>query len=642
MDDTNDSGAPSSDVTIPEGPRRAMPVSMLSTGGERLMSPKRSLELEVLSGQFPADLGGHMFVAGSIANPGRPAFSGEGTVYRIDFADDGVHFHQAVFRPPCFLVDQALQASNQGGLMGFHDLGLTRMSPLLGVRTVLSNSPVWLGDRMIITTDAGRPWEFDPITLELVTPIGKVDEWIGSIPAPWVFPLLLTSAHPAHDKETGEFFIANYANAGAGNTGFTHLIRWHNRGSLEHFQLVDHNGEPVIIEHCVHEVALTRNHVILQDSAFAVEMRQMAIDAVGLVLPGLPVRQLLGGNTMRAQRATTVLYMIPRAALRPKSGGVADHPTPVRVKRVEIPCESVHFFAQFDDDDELELIIPHTPTLDVSEWVHKGEEMLDGSVAGDTIAGMQIPCALTQGTLAIHKIDPKTGVLKDSRLTRNDCTWGLALGTFAPRPQAQRLEIMYFNTSGFAPELIPQRVLKAYQTRIDTDLLPLRTGASPKLLEFEVATGNIVSYECPHGWSLLSPTFIPRRGGCKGPRDGYLVCLAHAADCVPRARDTSGEELWVFDAADITAGPLCRLGHPGLDFAFTVHSTWVEHLKPSPRDYRVCIADDLCLDYVTHRSFGHLAFWDIFAAAARGALRHRAVAKLIADEVLPFFESSPR
>jgi carotenoid cleavage dioxygenase-like enzyme len=639
MDDQSDFSASSIDTPIPVGPWRAMPTSMLSTGGEEVMATHRTLELRTLGGMLPDDLVGHIFVAGSIATPGRPAFSGEGTVYRMDFTDCEVKLKQAVFRPPCFMIDHALQDSERGGLLGFHDLGLTRLSPMLGVRTVLSNSPVQLGDRMLITTDAGRPWEFDPVTLELVTPIGKTDEWIGAIPAPWVFPLLLTSAHPAEDRRTGEFFTVNYANPGAGNPGFTHLIRWHNRGHLEHFQLIDSNtGDPVVIEQCVHQVAITKNHIVLQDSAFVVELRQMAFDAAELLLPGIPVRDLLGGSQMRAQRPTTVLYLIPRKRLRPRSGGPSDHPTHIPCMRVEIPGESVHFYVQYDDDEKLEVIVPHTPTLDVSEWVREGELMVDGSRATEEIAGMQIPCALTQGTLAVHHIDPRTGELLAARLTRSDETWGLALGTHAPGPQEKPIEVVYFNTSGFAPELVPQRVLKAYQGRVDAAIMPVKTGKPPRLLSFEVATGKIESYLCPRGWSMLSPTFVPRRGGTGGPRDGYLVCLAHSADSVPRPHDTSGEEVWVFDAADLAAGPICRLGHPELDFAFTVHSTWVPELRPSRRDYRVNIAEDLDLNHVTRRSFGQLAFWDIFSAAVSAAMQHDTVNQLLHEDVLPHFD----
>ena len=110
MDDHDEIVLLPTETPIPIGPRRAMSTSMLSTGGEDVMATDHALTLNVLSGELPADIYGHMFVAGSIATPGRPAFSGEGTVYRIDIKQDGVALKQAVFKPPCFLADQALQA----------------------------------------------------------------------------------------------------------------------------------------------------------------------------------------------------------------------------------------------------------------------------------------------------------------------------------------------------------------------------------------------------------------------------------------------------------------------------------------------------------------------------------------------------
>jgi carotenoid cleavage dioxygenase-like enzyme len=622
------------DDSIPVAPTRAMPTSMMSTGVEDLMAAPRTVPLHVLGGELPPDLTGHIFVAGSIATPRRPAFSGEGVIYRLDFTGDHVQLKTAIHHPPCFRADQAL-AGTEHELLEFHDLGLTRLSPLLGVRTVLSNSPIVLHDRMIVTTDAGRPWEFDPVSLELVTPIGRADEWRGAIPAPWLFPLYLASAHPAEDPKTGEFFTVNYCNPMLAHRSFCHLMRWHERGPLEHFQLIDDDGNLVAIDQCIHQIVVTKNHVILQDSAFVVEMRQLIVDATDMLIPGMS--ELFGNDQMRAQRPTTVLYLVPRASLAPGSGGTNERPTHVRALRIEIPGESVHFFAQWDDDDKLTLIIPHTPTLDVSEWVHEGELMVDGSHAGDELAGMQIPCALVQGTIGVHTIDPRTGELLDARLTRGEATWGLALGAQAPAAPDRPIEVIFFNTSGFAPELVPQRVLKAYASRVDRALMPVKTGRPPRLLAFEVATNKLTSYICPTGWSMLSPTFVPRCGQEDSPA-GYLVCLAHAADAVPRPHGTSGEEVWIFDATDITRGPLCRLGHPALDFAFTVHSAWVPTIRPSPRDYRVSVAQDLDLDFIKHRSFGQLSFWSTFSSAVSTAMQHDLVRQLLADDVLPFFD----
>lgn len=607
---------------------------MISTGVEELHGGPVTRPLQLLAGALPAGLGGHLFVSGAIADPGRPAFTGEGVLYRVDFTADGASLTRAVLRPPCFHADHALRDSDHGSLLQFHDLGLTRLSPLLGVRTVLGTAPVALPDRMIVASDTGRPWEFDPRTLALVTPLGRVDEWRGAVPAPWLFPLLLTSAHPAVDPATGELFTANFCNPGA-QPEFCHLVRWSGPGPLEHFLPLDDRGEPIVIHQCVHQIGVTRNHVILQDSAFVVEMQQMLADAVDLLLPGAPIQSLLD-VPVSPHRPTTVLYLIPRAALTRGSGGPVDAPTPVRALRVELTGESVHFFADFDDDEHLTLVVPHTPTLDVSEWIREGERMLDGGRA-DALADLPAPCALTPGTIAVHTIDTTTGRLLSSHRVTDETTWGLGLGTPAPADPGQPLTTLFFNTSGFFPELIPRRLLRAYADRIDIAALPIADGRPPRLLAFELASGQLTSWDCPPGWCILSPCFVPRDGD---PRShaGHVVCLAHAGPSVPRPPGTSGEELWIFDAQDITRGPICRLGRPDLDFAFTIHAAWVPTLRPSPRDYRVSAAQDLDLELLHHQSFGALSFSGAFSTAIGAALQRDVVTALLAEHVLPHFE----
>lgn len=622
-------------MEIPEGPSRIMPTSMLSSGAEDIDGLSRALELRVLDGALPPDIHGHLFIAGSIASLGRPAFTGEGTLYRFDLAPDKVTLHQGIMRPPCHYADRA--AANFGGLMQFRDIGLSRISPLLGVRTVLSNSPIPLRDRMIVTTDAGRPWEFDPITLELVTPIGKADEWLGSIPVPWAFPLVLSTAHPAEDETTGELFTVNFSNpAPAGPPGFSHLVRWTGR-ALEHFNLIDRDGEAVQIHQCVHQIQVTRNWVLVQDSAFVVEMRQLALDALAQVLPVEPLRELLGASVMRTQRPTTVIYAIRRSDLKPRSGGFADHPTAVVAHRIELDGESVHFFADFEDDgDSVRLIVPHTPTLDVSEWIHEGDDLLSGGEAGLDVAGMQIPCALARGHLGIHKVHVPSGQA-ESLYVEGQETWGLALGTYARRGHDAPIEAVFYNTSGFAPELVPARLLAAYAPRVDLAALPLADGEPPRLLDIDTVTGALRSFTAPKGWSLLSPNFIPRRGGPRGPRDGYVVVLAHASETVPRTRGSTGEELWLFDAEDISRGPIARLGHPELDFAFTIHGSWVPTLKPSRRDYKVDIRNDLDLEFIRTRALGSLAFSEIFNETLGRVMRSDDVDALLLTAVFPKF-----
>jgi carotenoid cleavage dioxygenase-like enzyme len=572
------------ELEIPAAPRRVMPSSMLSRGDEDVHAAPRALTLAVVGGRRPEGLGGHLFVSGSIAARGRPAFAGEGVLVRVDLGAPAVRLTAAVLRPPCFHADHRLRGGEHGRLLRFHDLGLARISPRLGARTVLGTAPVFLRDRMIVTTDVGRAWEVDPVSLELVTPIGRIDEWRGALPTPWPFGLVLSSAHPAVDTGSGELFTVNYAPAWVPGA-FARLVRWRGAGALEHFKLsVD--GKAVAIAGVVHQVGLDRHHVVVQDGAFHVELGHFLLDAVDVVVPGAPMRRLFRGPT-RAHAPTTVLYVVPRAGLG--RGGTVDAPATARAVRVELPGESVHFEVQAGDDPEtVTVVVPHTPTLDVSRWIRRGERMLDGSRAED-MTGLPVPCALVPGELAVHTIDARTGATREVRRIGGEAMWGLGLAAHAPIEGP--IAVAFHNTSGFFPELIPADVARACAGRVDVAALA-GEGRLPRLLAIDVGSGAVASWTCPNGWALLSPCFVPRSEDSTG-RAGFVVCVAHAAAEVPRTPGSSGEELWVFDAEDVGRGPICRLGHPELDFAFTVHAGWTATLRPSPRDYVVSTAEEL-------------------------------------------------
>ena len=87
----------------------------------------------------------------------------------------------------------------------------------------------------------------------------------------------------------------------------------------------------------------------------------------------------------------------------------------------------------------------------------------------------------------------------------------------------------------------------------------------------------------PVGYVGLSPTFVPKSNG--NIDEGYLVVFVV---------NDRADEVWIFDAADLASGPICRLGHTKLDFGFTLHTAWVPELIDEPsRSYMV----DRNIDY---------------------------------------------
>ena len=69
----------------------------------------------------------------------------------------------------------------------FKSLGFGRFSPILGLRNEANTAFLPFrtrtgGQRLLITYDAGRPYELDPESLQLVTPVGNNAQWRAETP----------------------------------------------------------------------------------------------------------------------------------------------------------------------------------------------------------------------------------------------------------------------------------------------------------------------------------------------------------------------------------------------------------------------------------------------------------------------------
>ncbi|MGK4001201.1 carotenoid oxygenase family protein [Sorangium sp. So ce1036] len=207
--------------------RQRVPDAVMAASAEELAN----VELEVLDsaipGGAPLDLTGHVFVigpAGSVDGgapraDGAPILNGNGMIYRIDFGSGGpVRLTSRLARTPCYYADAASRPGTRFEELGFHDAGLLRFSPSLGLRNQLNAALVPMHAprapaRLLVTYDAGRPYEIDPATLELVTPVGRNGAWYPGAPVDHPFPITLTTAHPCFDAERGELWAVNYGRA---------------------------------------------------------------------------------------------------------------------------------------------------------------------------------------------------------------------------------------------------------------------------------------------------------------------------------------------------------------------------------------------------------------------------------------------
>jgi carotenoid cleavage dioxygenase-like enzyme len=567
---------------------RRTPASLMTGGGVEL-----DLDLEVISGTLPGDLAGHVFI-----NSARPSgggsfvFNGDGLIHRLDFGGPRPHLMTRLVKSPCYFADQATTGTSDG----FQVNGLASISRTLGVRNQGNTAFLPMGpDRLLATYDAGRPWELDPISLDVVTPVGWHSDWRPAMDIPAamrqfvmgnVFPLVMASAHPVWDPHTQEFFCVNFG----GNQGiqvlgvtlfapvFTDLLRWDGAGALERWTLVDSGGQPIKIENSVHQLQVTQDYVLVMDCAFSSEPGKMFDPAA--FSPQLPDARI---------------YLVRRADLaRTTPGGQ------VEARRVTIPREAAHFLADYaNPGGKITVHLQHNCASDASEWLLPTDvEHGSGARVRPELAGL-FAGATDLGVLGRHVIDgpSATYLPAESAIYSDDAwTWTLGLSTHPGASGAlTRHEQLYVPAGGFQADTLIDRVARGYAAYphriVPMNRLPLAAGRPASIARFDVRLAQVMDgWRFPEGRMACSPQFVPRSGGNGGATDGYLVVVV-LSDDTSWSR-SSGDELWVFDAADLARGPLCRLAHPQLDMPFMMHTAFLPELRPRAASYRIDVEAD--------------------------------------------------
>jgi all-trans-8'-apo-beta-carotenal 15,15'-oxygenase len=522
--------------------------------------------LTVVGGTLPTDMAGHAFIASPVPyGDGTPLFTGDAMVTRLSFTPSEARIKTRLLRTDDFLLDQASASSD--ATLAYVSHGMLRASPQLGARDFANTALVPVGNgRLIATYDAGRPWEIDPVTLDPITPVGLHSAYLPMIPplSPGyaLFPVNMTTAHPVWDADDALLYYVNYAPPlGGVSTPFTRVMRWDAAHEPTHTDVVDAaTGELAVITQACHQMAATERFVLLSDGAFLVELEQVT-----------------GGDATRAQRPTTVLWIVPKSELT--DGGTA------RAVRCEIPVESAHFVAARNDaGDRITVVLMHQGSYDASEWVRASDVELDSGMTVDPrLAGSPVPAAdlTTQGR---YVIDARTGAVLESTVLADERLWGAALWASDVRDAASP-GAAYFATMGFDPRTLTTRIVDAYRDHPNrvVPIAELPTTVLPsQLVHVDQASMSIVeALALPEGWTVMSPTFVPRRGGAAGA--GYVVAPVLGPDW---------DEIWVLRADDLAYGPVCRLRHAQYDVGFSLHTTWMAELVSSRATYRVDKATD--------------------------------------------------
>ncbi|NMO22319.1 hypothetical protein HPC49_51960 [Pyxidicoccus fallax] len=600
-------------VSVPPGPRPGMPRNMMNTRRTESVDEP----LKVLAGRLPEDLRGHVFVAGPSVRAGTPALASDGLVLRLDFDGAGAKFTHALMRSPSYYARQRVDAGATArgpltrALNRFRDTTLVPASLTLGIQETPNTAPFLVeGEKLLlVTTDAGRPWAIDPRTLRAVTPLGYRHEWAAAAPSPWAFPLLQATAHPAvapeparpaspeaPERQRPRLFFTNHGPKWPLGPGYTQLVSWDTwEHRLHHWKLVDAATGADVVTASVHQLAVTRDYVVLLDSNFPINFWKIAFQAVA---PGMKrAGRLVDWMTSEPSAPQAVFWVVRRADLRPSSETLSAEDAPaVPAYRFQSGGGGLHLAALYENpDDELTLVVAHSPTEDLTHALEEGEPLINGERVKDWQVGMSTAVPVTRSSVGVHRIDMKRLRMRSSLYSHDDFTWGLTVfsgpglvngeleshlrmnGTPANDVIPPEELALYVNSDGFTADMVPEALYQLYRPVVgDKEGLPIRDGRAASFFKFFVHSGRFEGYVLPTGWYGFAPQFVPSARFPAVPHwKGYLVALVVSDPSAALPPDSTGDEVWIFDSQDLAKGPICRLGSRNFEIGMTLHTTFV-------------------------------------------------------------------
>ncbi len=382
---------------------------------------------------------------------------------------------------------------------------------------------------------------------------------------------------------------------------FVNLVQWSEKGKFEKWRVVLPDSNPVKIKQTLHQMGLTKNYIILADTAFKIGISGLLFPQKSKFLKN--IHALIRELTDIPQLADTKVWIVPRTELIPGKETVT-------AQEVIIPREIAHYVVEYEDADGIVIHTVHSCSCDAAETIRSFDKSVYKDVEinqrlrnliGVLVSGMDVDL------IGCHVINPaklpSSDALKSSLIER-DFSWGDPVYAYREMTlkQPEKLDDIYWIFFGAWEELLPQFVWDIYKNYKHRQV-PLhevkainqegrastlcrvhieRKKDAQQALEIELTTPDY--YEFPAGHFANSPQFVPRQGGDGSSTDGYLICVVLS----DKNDGSNNSEIWVFDAANLKSGPQYRLCSEQINIGFTIHTTWLpEVVSPPKSDYDV-------------------------------------------------------
>ena len=373
---------------------------------------------------------------------------------------------------------------------------------------------------------------------------------------------------------------------------FVHLISWDGEQPLQKWKVLvkDETTQAMLsprIMQSMHQLGVTQDYLVLMDTVFKLGAEQLLTSPA----PDFPVLERMIRRLIDFRQSdNTVLYLIKRSDLNAST-------TEVVAKQIVIPRGTAHFLLDYiNPNNQITLHCVHNTGWDAAEWVRPFDQFEDTAYPG--IVGMATG-STDVNLLARYVIDAEQGAVIESKFAddpNKDLTWMLALNAVC-QPDGvtppDRIKNIFWNGWGSHGDLLPEYIQKLNHPAkhrnlpVDEAVKVAALGLPGTLLRLDTETMTIEDqYVFPAGRFGNSVQFIPRPGAQAGGDDGYLMCIINGSD------DPKTSEFWLFDAQNLSSGPVCCFGHESVKVGMTIHSTWVPEISNRSATYRVPVEQD--------------------------------------------------
>ncbi|MEM7374100.1 MAG: carotenoid oxygenase family protein [Bacteroidota bacterium] len=422
-------------------------------------------------------------------------------------------------------------------------------------------------------------------------------------------------------KEDQEFreVIANIRDKVSPDDG-VFLIKWTGSPEVQKWR-IRCEGKNITIMDTMHQMGMTEQYIILQDSSFKFNLSLM----FNLLRPEYPeLDSMLRDLLTQPMRPYSHLYFVKRSDLTPEN-------ETVEAVKATIPLECVHFSANYKEKDGLITIMTANNTATCpAEWMRHFDKLKrTGQTIDKKWLGFFNAGPMDVGRVGRFVFDPQTGELIDDKSSVlfekgkveasdfvNGHTWAVGLHSYkgyeevSPRPE--EIRNIYWQMYGLDRELVSEFIFELYrdyphrEVSIEEMEQLSDSGIPMGLARVNHAASQLKIedfYLFPMDYHMRSIQFVPKHTPqTEVPEDqnGYLICNMN----VPLANQAEAyqSEFWIWEAQDLAKGPVCKLHHPDFKFAFTLHSVWTPTAVGTNPVSQVDVIDDLSdqISSITH------------------------------------------